>query len=190
MKLKNPMKQNCRFASAGVMLASFSLSIAFAVAPMGAAAQDASCNAYIQATVPKPDTPYRVKQTLKVDGKEMRSEAVYINGVIYSKTSEPSAGKWRATPIPDLKEAIEMAKKTTSGCSVTGVDLIDGKPMKVWASLATTPFESKPSKWKTWIGATDGRVYRQTSEGFDQQISYENVSAPPASEIAAPRKRK
>jgi hypothetical protein len=153
-------------------------------------AQDASCNAYIDATIPKPDRPYRVQQTMKIDGREMKSDAVYINNIIYTKTSEMSDGKWRATPMPDLKSTIEVAKKTTSRCSVTGVDTLDGKPMKVWTSFATTPFEAKPSQWKTWIGALDGRVYRQTSDDFDQRIFYDNVSAPPASEIAQPRKRK
>jgi hypothetical protein len=155
-----------------------------------AVAQDASCAAYIEATVPKPNAPYRVQQTMKVAGTEMKTEAVYINNVIYTKSPQFPDGKWRATPVPDLKESIEMAKKTTSRCSVTGVDTLDGKPMKVWTSYATTPFEAKPSQWKTWIGAVDGRVYRQTSDGFDQRIFYDNVAAPPASEIAQPRKRK
>jgi hypothetical protein len=155
-----------------------------------AAAQDPSCAVYIEATVPKPNAPYRVQQSIKLDGTEMKSEAVYINNVIYTKSPQFPDGKWRATPVPDLKETIAMAKKTTSRCSVTGVDTLDGKPMKVWTSFATTPFESKPSQWKTWIGATDGRVYRQSSVDFDQRIFYDNVSAPPASEIAQPRKRK
>jgi hypothetical protein len=155
-----------------------------------AIAQDPSCSAYIEATVPKPNAPYRVQQLMKIDGAEMKSEAVYINNVIYTKSPQYPDGKWRATPVPDLKDAIAMAKKTTSRCSVTGVDSLDGKPMKVWTSYATTPFESKPSQWKTWIGVTDGRVYRQTSDGFDQRIFYDNVVAPPANEIAQPRKRK
>jgi hypothetical protein len=164
--------------------------LAATLAPTTIFAQDASCAAYIEATTPKPDRPYRVQQTMKVDKSEMKSEAVYINNVIYTKSPQFPDGKWRATPMPDLKEAIATAKKTTSRCSVTGVDTLDGKPMKVWTSYATTPFEPKPSQWKTWIGAIDGRVYRQASDGIDQRIFYDNVSAPAASDVAQPRKRK
>jgi hypothetical protein len=153
-------------------------------------AQDASCNAYIEASTPKPDRPYRVQQTMKIEGKEMKSEAVYINNTIYTKSPEMPGGKWRATPMPDLKETIAVAKKTTSRCSMTGADTLDGKPMKVWTSYATTPFEPKPSQWKTWIGATDGRVYRQASDDFDQRIFYDNVVAPDPADVAKPRERK
>jgi hypothetical protein len=164
--------------------------LAATFAPTSLFAQDASCAAYIDATTPKPDRPYRVQQTIKIDKSEMKNEAVYINNTIYTRSSDAPGGKWNATPMPDLKEAIAMAKKTTSRCSVTGVDTLDGKPMKVWTSYATTPFEPKPSQWKTWIGASDGRVYRQASDGIDQRIFYDNVSAPAAGDVAQPRKRK
>lgn len=164
--------------------------LAATIAPSPVLAQDVSCAAYIDSTTPKPDRPYRVQQTMKLDGTEMKSEAVYINNTIYTRSPDAAGGKWRATPMPDLKEAIAVAKKTTSRCSMTGVDTLDGKPMKVWTSYSTTPFEPKPSQWKTWIGAADGRVYRQMSDGIDQRIFYDNVAAPAASEIAQPRKRK
>jgi hypothetical protein len=102
--------------------------LAATLAPTSVLAQDASCAAYIEATTPKPDRPYRVQQTMKFDGTEMKSEAVYINNTIYTRSPDAAGGKWRATPMPDLKEAIAMAKKTTSRCSMTGVDVLDGKP--------------------------------------------------------------
>ncbi len=176
-----------RYAIKAVLIA---LSPAFLAAAQFAEAQDASCAAYIDATIPKPDRPYRVQQSMTVAGQVTKSEAVYINNTIYVKSGDANPAKWRATPVPDLKAAIEEAKKSTSRCSVSGVDVLDGKPMKVWTSYATTPFEPKPSQWKTWIGAVDGRVYRQLSEGFEQRIFYDNVAAPPADEIASPRKRK
>ncbi len=120
----------------------------------------------------------------------MDSEAVYIGNVIYTRTPERAQGKWFATPMPDLKSTIEMAKKTTTRCALTGVDTINGMPMKVWTSFAVTQFDPKPVEWKTWIGAADGRVYRQTSAGFDQRIAYDKVAAPDPSEMAQPRKKR
>lgn len=152
-------------------------------------AQDASCNRFIELTAKKPSKPYRAVHTIKMDGTTMRNEAVYIDGVIYSKQGDSKTGKWMATPVPDLTETIAMAKKTTSKCTMSGTEMLDGKPMQVWTSYATTPFEPKPTMWKTWIGA-DGLVYRQTSDGFEQRYSYDNVSAPPPQDIAQPRKRK
>lgn len=125
-----------------------------------------------------------------LEGKKMESEAVYVGNVIYTRSPEMAKGKWVATPMPDLKSAIDMAKKSTTRCSVSGADAINGIPMKVWKSFAVTPFDPKPVEWKTWIGAADGRVYRQSSAGFDQRISYDNVVAPDPSEIAQPRKKR
>ncbi|TAG02654.1 MAG: hypothetical protein EAZ43_08670 [Betaproteobacteria bacterium] len=155
-----------------------------------AMAQDTSCNAYIDATIPKADRPYRVNQSIVVDGTKMESEAVYINNVIYTRSPEMAKGKWVATPMPDLKSTIEMAKKSTTRCKVSGADVMGGVPMKVWTSYAVTPFDPKPVEWKTWVGAADGRVYRQSSAGFEQRIAYDKVAAPDAADIAQPRKKR
>jgi hypothetical protein len=155
-----------------------------------AVAQDSSCNAYIDATIPKPDRPYRVNQSMLVGGTKMESEAVYINNMIYTRSPDMAKGKWVATPMPDMKSTIEMAKKSTSGCKVSGADVIGGVPMKVWTSYAVTPFDPKPVEWKTWVGAADGRVYRQSSSGFEQRIAYDKVVAPDPADIAQPRKKR
>lgn len=168
-------------------IAMLTLATACFIAPVRAA--DSSCNAYIDATVPKPDRPYRINQTMLVGGTKMESEGVYINNMIYTRSPEMAKGKWVATPMPDLKSSIDMAQRTTTRCSVTGADLINGVPMKVWTSYAVTQFDPKPVEWKTWIGALDGRVYRQSAAGFEQRIAYDTVAAPDPSEIAQPRKK-
>jgi hypothetical protein len=53
-----------------------------------------------------------------------------------------------------------------------------------------TPFDPKPVEWKAWVGAADGRVYRQSSAGFEQRIAYDKVAAPYPSDIAQPRKKR
>lgn len=164
--------------------------LALTMGSPSAFAQDPSCTRYLELTAKKPDRPYRVNQTIAIDGAKQQNEAVYIDGTIYTKQGDSKAGKWIATPVPDFKEAIEMAKKTTSKCTMSGTELLGGVPTQVWTSYAATPFEPKPVQWKTWIGVADGRVYRQASEGVDQRYFYDNVVAPPASEVAQPRKRK
>ncbi|MBL8309284.1 MAG: hypothetical protein JNL19_02575 [Burkholderiales bacterium] len=155
-----------------------------------ATAQDSSCTRYIELTARMSDRPYRALQTITMGSQKMQSEAIHVDGTLYTRQGDAKTGKWMATPVPDLKASIELARKTTSKCAVSGTEMIDGVTTQVWISYATTPFEPKPVQWKTWIGTGDGRIYRQASEGFDQRYVYSNVTAPPASEIVQPRKKK
>ena len=50
--------------------------------------------------------------------------------------------------------------------------------MNVWTVKSTAPFDKSITTSRTWIGAADGRVYRQRSEGFGQRIYYDNVIKP------------
>jgi hypothetical protein len=163
---------------------------ALAISPLVTFGQDASCNRFIELTAAKPNKPYRATNTIAIDGATMKNEAIYIDGMLYSKSGGSKSGKWMVTKIPDFTETIAIAKRSTSKCVMAGSEKLDGVAMQVWTSLATTPFEPKPVQWKTWIGASDGLVYKQSSDGFEQRFSYDNVAPPPASEIAEPRKRK
>lgn len=146
---------------------------------------DPSCDKLIDATTPKPDLPYRVSQTIMIQGKAEVSEAVFINRVLYLQT----AGKWRSMPMPDVKQTIQVAKDSTSQCIAGGTEMVGTTPARVWTSRVKTPFSEKAVQWKTWIGVADGRVYRQHSQDFEQRIFYDNVVAPVVEPTATRRKR-
>ncbi len=147
------------------------------------AAADPSCDKLIEASAFKPGVPYRVSQTMTIDGKAEVSEAVYTGGVLYSQI----AGKWRAMPMPEMADATKTARETTRQCVAGGIELVGTMPARVWTSQVETQFDDKPVQWKTWVGSTDGRIYRQQSAGFDQRIFYDNVVAP---QVPAREKKK
>lgn len=146
---------------------------------------DPSCDKLIDATTPKPDLPYRVSQTIMIQGKAEVSEAVFIDRVLYVQT----AGKWRSLPMPDVKQTIQVAKDSTSQCVAGGTELVGTTPTRVWTSRVKTPFSEKAVQWKTWIGVADGRVYRQQTQDYEQRIFYDNVMAPVVEPTATRRKR-
>jgi hypothetical protein len=153
------------------------------VSPLLAA--DAACVAMIKQTLPRPDLSYRVEQEMKVDGKVMKSKAVYIEGHMHVQNDN---GKWIRTQKPVDPKAVEaLALETTRECKVTGTDTINGMKMNVWTVKSVTPFEKGVTTSRTWIGAADGRVYRQLMDEMDQRIYYDNVVKPEIEERKAKR---
>jgi hypothetical protein len=162
--------------------------VANAYIVIDANAADAACAAMIKQTLPRADLPYRVEQEMKIDGKVEKSKAVYIDGHMHVQNA---SGKWIRTQKPVDPKAVEaLALQTSRECKVTGTETIGGAKMNVWTVKSVTPFSSGLTTSRTWIGAADGRVYRQVTDELDQRIFYDNVTAPPASDIIQPKKRK
>jgi hypothetical protein len=148
-------------------------------------AADAACAAMIKQTLPRPELPYRVEQEMKIDGKVAKSKAVYIEGHMHVQSEN---GKWIRTQKPVDPKAVEaMALQTSRECKITGTDTIGGMKMNVWTVKSVTPFEKGMSTSRTWIGAADGRTYRQVTDELDQRIFYDNVVKP---EIEAPKAKR
>lgn len=120
-------------------------------------AADATCAAMIKQTLPRPDLPYLAEQELLVDDKSVKNQAVYIEGSMHVKAEN---GKWIRTQKPVDPKAVEsLALETTRDCKLTGSEIVG-----------------------TWIGAPDGRAYRQSSDGLEQRIYYDNVIKPEVEE--------
>jgi hypothetical protein len=165
----------------------FALPIAFA-ACIGAVllvasnshAADAACAAMIKQTLPRPDLPYRVEQEMKIDGNIMKSKAVYIEGHMHVQGEN---GKWIRTQKPVDPKAVEaLALQSSRECKITGTDTIGGMKMNVWTVKSVTPFEKGMTTSRAWIGAVDGRTYRQVTDELDQRIFYDNVVKPEVEE--------
>ena len=151
-----------------------------AVVGVNAHAADANCVAMIRQTLPRVDLPYRAEQDILVEGKTVKNQAVYIEGYMHVK---PENGKWIRTQKPVDPKALEaLALETTRDCKLTGAEIVGGMKMNVWTVKSTTPFDKSITTSHTWIGASDGRVYRQSSAGFEQRIYYDNVIKPEVEE--------
>lgn len=151
---------------------------------LNAHAVDANCAAMIKLTLPRADVPYRAEQDIVVEGKTVKNQAVYIEGYMHVKSEN---GKWVRTKNPVDPKAVEaLALETTRDCKLTGNEIVGGVKMNVWTVKSSAPFDKSVTSSRTWIGANDGRVYRQSSEGFEQRIYYDNVTKPL---IEEPRRR-
>lgn len=147
---------------------------------VNAHAADATCVAMIKQTLPRADLPYRAEQEVLVEGKTVKNQAVYIEGYMHVK---PENGKWIRTQKPVDPKAVEaLALETTRECKLTGSEIVGGMKMNVWTVKSSTPFDKSITTSRTWIGASDGRVYRQSSEGLEQRIFYDNVVKPEVQE--------
>lgn len=148
-------------------------------------AADAACAAMIKLTLPRPDLPYRVEQEMKIGGDVMKSQAVYIEGYMHVKQE---GGKWIRTQKPVDAKAVEaLALETARECKITGTETIGGMKMNVWTVKSVTPFEKGVTTSRAWIGAADGRTYRQVTNEMDQRIFYDNVVKP---DVDAPRSKR
>ena len=147
---------------------------------VNAQAADATCIAMIKQTLPRADLPYRAEQELLVEGKTIKNLAVYIGGYIYVK---PENSKWIRTQQPVDPKAVEaLALETTRDCKLTGSEIVGGMKMNVWTVKSISPFDKSITTSRTWIGAADGRVYRQSAGGMEQRIYYDNVIKPEVEE--------
>ncbi len=163
------------FLASAVVLSHFVAAIGIT-----AHAADATCVAMIKQTLPRPDLPYRAEQDIVVEGKVVKNQAVYIEGHMHVRAEN---GKWIRTQKPVDPKAVEaLALETTRECKLTGSEIVGGMKMNVWTVKSTTPFDKSITTSRTWIGAADGRVYRQSSEGLEQRIYYDNVIKPEVEE--------
>jgi hypothetical protein len=149
--------------------------VAFLSAPSFAA--DASCTAMIEATLPKPNAPYRGTQSIALGGgKTMENKMIYIGGTMHMQIAGSTT--WTATPVGDLKTLTAETAKLTSRCVAGVTELMGTTPTRVWTSQIKSPIDGSLSEQKLWIGVADGRVHRQKTTSVDQRLYYDNVVAP------------
>ena len=133
--------------------------------------------AKIEATIPKPNAPYRGTQSIALaGGKTMDNKMVYIGGTMYMQIAGSTT--WLGTPVGDLKVLAAETAKLTSNCKAGATELVGSTPTRVWTSQIKSPIDGALSEQKLWIGVNDGRVYRQKTADLDQRLFYDNVVAP------------
>lgn len=150
--------------------------IAFANGPVFA--NDSSCAEMIKATIPNPNVPYRVLQTVIRNGQTVKRESIYFGGAIFVQSNPSSPWIKVEMSSADLAALVTQAIKTTSNCVAGATELVGNIQTRVWTSEAMNPVLKKNVSQKLWIGLTDDRVYRQSIGTTDQVFSYENGVAP------------
>jgi hypothetical protein len=140
-------------------------------------AADASCTAMIEATIPKPNAPYRGTQSIALGGgKTMENKMIYIGGTMHMQIAGSTT--WTAASVGDLKALTAETAKLTSRCEAGASELLGTTLTRVWTSQIKSPVDGSLSEQKLWIGVADGRVHRQKTASVDQRLYYDNVVAP------------
>ena len=80
--------------------------------------------------------------------------------------------KWIRTQKPVDPKAVEsLERETTRECKFTVSEIVRGMKMNVWTVKSGTLVDKSLTTSRTWIGAADIRVYRQSSEGLEQRVT-------------------
>jgi len=153
--------------------------------PAGIArADDAACQAVLDAVVKQAGVPVRQVITIEsaaASGKPLRGEIVRLGDTLYMR----AGSEWVARPYDaqkaasDSRQAMQKAPHT---CARVRVDTFDGKEATLY-SVRTTGAQG-PTESEIWIGG-EGLPVRQQTEvpGPDKALhkvrfEYANVTAP------------
>ncbi|RZJ09966.1 MAG: hypothetical protein EOP39_09965 [Rubrivivax sp.] len=77
-----------------------------------------------------------------------------------------------------FERAAHRAGGLLARCERTGSERIDGTAAEVWRVTTRAPGNEPPAVSQVWIGASDGRVYRNSGAGVETSVRYQGVEAP------------
>ena len=169
---------------AGRGLSILVLSAAIGLPTGFARADDAACQAVLDAVVKQAGVPVRQVITIEspeAPGKPLRGEIIRLGDTLYMRAGR----EWIAKPydarkaVSDSRQAMQKAPHT---CTRMRVDTFDGKEATLY-SVKTTGAQG-PTESEIWIGA-DGLPVRQQTDvrgagkGLHKvRFEYANVTAP------------
>ena len=77
-----------------------------------------------------------------------------------------------------FERAAHKAGSLLARCERTGSENIDGVATEVWRVTTRALGGEPPVVSQMWIGASDGRTYRNSGAGVESNIRYQGVEAP------------
>lgn len=77
-----------------------------------------------------------------------------------------------------FERAAHQAGSVLARCERTGSDRIDGVATEVWRVTTRALGGEPPTVSQMWIGASDGRTYRNSGAGVESTVRYLGVEAP------------
>ena len=175
------------------MIAARLLSAAAAVvAVLGAAwaparADDAACQAVLQAVLKQAAVPVHQKVTIEsaaAPGKPMQNEMIRLGDTLYMQ----ARGQWMARPYDAAKAADDARQAMTKGehnCTRVRSEAVDGQPAELYRVQSKTATGGSDSQ--IWISTASGLPLRQAVAMLEQgtvklkhevRSDYANVRAP------------
>jgi len=154
-------------------------------APAGA--DDAACQAVLQAAIKQAAVPVHQKVTVEsaaAPGKPMQSEMIRLGDTLYMQ----ARGQWLARPYDAAKaadDARQAMTKAEHSCTRVRSEAVDGQPAEFYSVQSKTATGSSDSQ--VWISTASGLPLRQTVTILEQsavklkhevRFDYVNVRAP------------
>jgi hypothetical protein len=153
--------------------------------PAGVArADDAACQAVLDAVIKQAGVPVRQVITIEspeAPGKPLRGEIIRLGDTLYMRAGR----EWIAKPYDAVKavsDSRQAMQKAPHSCTRVRVEAVEGREATLYSIRTTGP--QGPTESEIWIGA-DGLPLRQqtevqgTGKGLHKvQFEYANVTAP------------
>ena len=174
------------------MIAARLLSVAVSAAVLAivwlpARADDAACQAVLQAAIKQAAVPVHQKITVEsaaAPGKPMQNEMIRLGDTLYMQ----ARGQWMARPYDAAKAADDARQAMTRGehsCTRVRSEAVDGQPAELYRVQSKTA--TGGSDTQIWISTASGLPLRQTVAMLEQgtvklkhevRSDYANVRAP------------
>ncbi|GEP53820.1 hypothetical protein [Reyranella soli] len=160
---------------------------AFCVAGAGARADDAACQAVLQAVLKQTAAPVHQKVTIETAAapdKPMHNEMIRLGDTLYMQVR----GQWMARPYDAAKAAEDARQAMTKGehnCTRVRSEAVDGQPAELYRVQSKTATGGSDSQ--IWISTASGLPLRQTVTMLEQgtvklkhevRSDYANIRAP------------
>lgn len=140
----------------------------------GAEPVAAGCERVAQASIATLAAP-RYHQRVEGHGETM--ELLRVDGRVWQRIG---AEGWKVSKMGPaaFERAAHKAGSLLARCERTGSDRIDGVSTEVWRVTTKPLGGDAPTESRMWIGASDGRTYRNSGGGVETRIRYQGVEAP------------
>jgi hypothetical protein len=134
----------------------------------------AGCERVAQASIATLAAP-RYHQVVSGEGTQL--ELLRVDDRVWQRID--GAG-WKLSKMGPaaFERAAHKAASVLARCERTGSERVDGRAAEVWRVTTRALGGEPPAVSQMWIGASDGRVYRNSGAGVRTTIRYQGVEPP------------
>jgi len=172
---------------AGHSLCALAFGAALGVLASQARADDAACQAVIEAVIKQASVPVHQKITIEsaaAPGKPIQSEVIHVGDTLYMQVR----GQWTARPYDRRKVAEDTRQvmlKAEHSCTRVRSEAVDGQTAELYSVQSKSATGNTDSQ--VWISSATGLPLRQhtvvleqgtTKMQHDVRFDYANVQAP------------
>jgi hypothetical protein len=113
----------------------------------------------------------------RVSGQGAQMELLRVDDRVWQRMGGEG---WKLSKMGPaaFERAAQKAGSVLARCERTGSDRIDGVATEVWRVTTRALAGEPPTVSQMWIGASDGRTYRNSGAGVESTVRYQGVEAP------------